>query len=78
MEHDSDAGTLCRSMCRGVIHGHSMGNVEAKDVEISTSRCYSDMEMYKPMERLYTLVQQGHGLNMLQMGWSFNGPVWSI
>ena len=26
------AGTLCRSMCRGVIHGYPMGNAEEKDV----------------------------------------------
>ena len=37
-------------------------------------RCCYDMEMYETVERLYTLVQQGHGLDMLQMGWRFHGP----
>ena len=37
-------------------------------------RCCCDMEIYEPTERLYTLVQKGHGLNMLQMGWRFHGP----
>ena len=69
MEHDSYAGALCRSMCRSVIHGHSMENSEAKEC-----KSYCDMEMYEPVERLYTLVQQSHEMNMLQMGWRFHGP----
>jgi len=37
-------------------------------------RCCYDMEMYELVGRLYILVQQDHGSNMLQMGWSFHGP----
>lgn len=62
-----------------VLHGHYVGacvQVSFMDILWGVSRkrmlcrCCYDMEMYELVGRLYTLLQQGHGLDMLQMGWS--------
>ena len=66
-----------------VVQGHYAGacvEVSFRDIlwgmpkQRMLCRCCCAMETYELVERLYTLVQQGHEQNMLQMGWRFHGP----